>query len=85
MSENWPAVLQDFLKGDRIALIKVSSVVTGYLARYRAYEVRCQLDQTSPNIDRHQPSPNRTRLEFRTVPHPNQLGHTTPKCVRLHS
>jgi RNA polymerase sigma-70 factor (ECF subfamily) len=39
-NEDWLAVLQALLAGDRVALVKVSGVVTGFLARYRAYEQR---------------------------------------------
>lgn len=43
-NENWLDVLKALLEGDRVALVKVSSVVTGYLARYRAYEIRDSWD-----------------------------------------
>jgi RNA polymerase sigma-70 factor (ECF subfamily) len=38
--EDWRAVLQDFERGDRLAIAKISEVVTGFLARYRAYDQR---------------------------------------------
>jgi RNA polymerase sigma-70 factor (ECF subfamily) len=38
-SEDWAAVIDRLLEGDRIACLKVSRLVTGYLARWRAYDL----------------------------------------------
>ena len=42
--EDWIAVLEALLKNDRVALAKVTSVITGFLARYRAYDYRDSWD-----------------------------------------
>ncbi len=42
--EDWIAVLDALLKNDRVALAKVTSVITGFLARYRAYDYRDSWD-----------------------------------------
>ena len=38
--EDWEAVLTAVQAGDRVALVKLTNLVTGFLARYRAFEVR---------------------------------------------
>ena len=38
--EDWIAVLEALNKGDREAHVKVAAVITGWLAHYRAYELR---------------------------------------------
>ena len=38
--EDWIAVLDAVLQGDAVALARVTSVITGFLARYHAYEFR---------------------------------------------
>jgi RNA polymerase sigma-70 factor (ECF subfamily) len=42
--ENWPQVLLDVQAGDRAALVKLSRLISGFLMRYRAYDVRDQWD-----------------------------------------
>jgi RNA polymerase sigma-70 factor (ECF subfamily) len=42
--EDWIAVFDALLKNDRVALAKVTSVITGFLARYRAYDLRDSWD-----------------------------------------
>jgi RNA polymerase sigma factor (sigma-70 family) len=42
--EDWIAVLEALLKNDRVALAKVTSVITGFLAHYRAYDYRDSWD-----------------------------------------
>ena len=42
--EDWIAVLDALLKNDRVALAKVTSVITGFLAHYRAYDLRDSWD-----------------------------------------
>jgi RNA polymerase sigma-70 factor (ECF subfamily) len=42
--EDWVAVFDALLKNDRVALAKVTSVITGFLARYRAYDLRDSWD-----------------------------------------
>jgi RNA polymerase sigma-70 factor (ECF subfamily) len=42
--EDWIAVSDALLKNDRVALVKVTSVITGFLARYRAYDLRDSWD-----------------------------------------
>ncbi len=48
--EEWLDVLDALLDGDRVALVKVSSVVTGYLARYRAYALRDSWDDLVQDV-----------------------------------
>ena len=38
--EDWFAVLAAFEKGDPVAVAKVTAVITGFLARYGAYDFR---------------------------------------------
>jgi RNA polymerase sigma-70 factor (ECF subfamily) len=38
--EDWAAVLDALLQDDRVALARVTSVITGFLARYQAYGYR---------------------------------------------
>ena len=47
---DWLDVLRSLLDGDRVALVKVSGVVTGYLARYRAYEIRDSWDDLVQDV-----------------------------------
>ncbi len=42
--EDWIALLDALLKGDRVALEKVTAVITGWLAHYRAYDFRDSWD-----------------------------------------
>ena len=42
--EDWIALLDALLKGDRVALAKVTAVITGWLAHYRAYDFRDSWD-----------------------------------------
>lgn len=49
-ADDWLEVLHALLAGDRVALLKVSSVVTGYLARYRAYEIRDSWDDLVQDV-----------------------------------
>ena len=39
-STNWLSLVAQLQQGDRLALIKVTRLITGYLTRYRAYELR---------------------------------------------
>ncbi len=38
--QDWLAVLEALLKGDLVAVAKVTAVITGWLAHYRAYDLR---------------------------------------------
>lgn len=42
--ENWPQVVRDVQAGDRAALVKLTRLISGFLMRYRAYDVRDQWD-----------------------------------------
>jgi RNA polymerase sigma-70 factor (ECF subfamily) len=42
--DDWVSILEALVKGDRVALAKVTSLITGFLARYRAYDVRQSWD-----------------------------------------
>ncbi len=38
--EDWEAVVRAVQDGDRVALVKLTNLITGFLARFRAFEVR---------------------------------------------
>jgi RNA polymerase sigma-70 factor (ECF subfamily) len=42
--ENWSQVVLDVQAGDRAALVKLTRLISGFLMRYRAYDVRDQWD-----------------------------------------
>ena len=42
--EDWIAVLDALLKNDRVALVKSTGVITGFLAHYGAYDLRDSWD-----------------------------------------
>jgi RNA polymerase sigma-70 factor (ECF subfamily) len=48
--EDWIAVLDALQGGDRVALVKVTNVITGFLARYRAYEFRDSWDDLCQEV-----------------------------------
>jgi RNA polymerase sigma-70 factor (ECF subfamily) len=48
--EDWPQVLLDVQAGDRIALVKLTRLISGFLLRYRAYEVRDQWDDLIQDV-----------------------------------
>lgn len=43
-AEDWGQILHSLQRGDRVALVKVTRVITGYLARFRAYDLRDSWD-----------------------------------------
>jgi RNA polymerase sigma-70 factor (ECF subfamily) len=47
---NWLAVMDKLQKGDRVALLKVTRVITGYLTRYRAYEIKDSWDDLCQEV-----------------------------------
>jgi RNA polymerase sigma-70 factor (ECF subfamily) len=48
--EDWLALLERLEKGDRVALVRLSSLVTGYLARFHAYEHRDSWDDVCQEV-----------------------------------
>ena len=50
IGEDWLAVLARLEKGDQVALIKVTNVITGFLARFRAYEYRDSWDDLCQEV-----------------------------------
>ena len=48
--EDWPAVLEAVRVGDRVALVKLTRLISGFLARYRAYEMRDAWDDLIQDV-----------------------------------
>jgi len=48
--EDWLAVLDALQRGDRVALVKVTRVITGYLARFGAYDLRDSWDDLCQEV-----------------------------------
>jgi len=48
--EDWLAVLDALQRGDRVALVKVTRVITGYLARFGAYDLRDSWDDLFQDV-----------------------------------
>ncbi len=48
--EDWLAVLGALEKGDRVAVARVTAVITGFLARYGAYDVRDSWDDLCQEV-----------------------------------
>jgi RNA polymerase sigma factor (sigma-70 family) len=48
--EDWISVLDALQKGDRVALVKVTGLITGFLARYRAYDLRDSWDDLCQEV-----------------------------------
>jgi RNA polymerase sigma-70 factor (ECF subfamily) len=48
--DDWGCVLASLVKGDRVALAKVTSLIAGFLARYRAYDVRESWDDLIQDV-----------------------------------
>ncbi len=48
--EDWISVLGALGEGDRLALAKVTSVITGFLARYGAYDRRDSWDDLCQEV-----------------------------------
>ncbi len=48
--EDWIAVLDGLEKGDRVAVARVTAVITGFLARYGAYDVRDSWDDVCQEV-----------------------------------
>ena len=48
--EDWLAVLDALEKGDRVAVARVTAVITGFLARYGAYDVRDSWDDLCQEV-----------------------------------
>ena len=48
--EDWISVLGALREGDRLALVKVTSVITGFLARYGAYDRRDSWDDLCQEV-----------------------------------
>lgn len=49
-TEDWFQVMAQLQQGDRLALLKVTRVITGYLARYRAYDIRDSWDDLCQDV-----------------------------------
>jgi RNA polymerase sigma factor (sigma-70 family) len=49
-SEDWLAALDALQRGDRVALVKVTRVITGYLARFGAYDLRDSWDDLCQEV-----------------------------------
>lgn len=49
-SEDWLGLLRRVREGDRVALVRVTAVVTGYLARMGAYELRDSWDDVCQEV-----------------------------------
>jgi RNA polymerase sigma factor (sigma-70 family) len=47
---DWLQVIAQLQDGDRIALLKVTRVITGYLTKYRAYELRDSWDDLCQEV-----------------------------------
>jgi len=48
--EDWCQVVADVRAGDRVALVKLTRLIGGFLMRYRAYEVREQWDDLIQDV-----------------------------------
>jgi RNA polymerase sigma-70 factor (ECF subfamily) len=48
--EDWSQVVQAVRDGDRVALVKLTRLISGFLMRYRAYEVREQWDDLIQDV-----------------------------------
>lgn len=48
--EDWAAVLERLRLGDRAALVRMTQLVTGFLTRYRAYEMRDAWDDVIQEV-----------------------------------
>ena len=49
-SGDWLAAVAAVERGDRVALVKITNVITGYLAGYRAYEHRDSWDDLCQEV-----------------------------------
>lgn len=47
---DWFEVMAKLQRGDRLALLQVTRVITGYLARYRAYDIRDSWDDLCQDV-----------------------------------
>lgn len=47
---NWLELMQQMQQGDRLALLKITRVITGYLTRYRAYQLRDSWDDLTQEV-----------------------------------
>ena len=47
---NWGETMREFVQGDRLAVAKVSHVVTGFLVRYGAYQMRKSWDDICQEV-----------------------------------
>ena len=48
--EDWGAVLRSLEQGDRVAVVKVTGVITAFLAHYRAYDLRDSWDDLCQEV-----------------------------------
>jgi len=48
--EDWAAVLERLLEGDRLALLQLSRLVNGFLARWNAYDFRDEWDDVIQEV-----------------------------------
>lgn len=48
--EDWFQVVTDVRAGDRVALVKLTRLISGFLMRYRAYELREQWDDLIQDV-----------------------------------
>ncbi len=49
-SEDWGAVLRSLEQGDRVAVVKVTGIITAFLVHYRAYELRDSWDDLCQEV-----------------------------------
>jgi len=49
-SEDWAAILNRLLEGDRAAFVKMSQLVTGFLVAWRAYDFRDEWDDVIQEV-----------------------------------
>lgn len=47
---NWLELVEKLQQGDRLALLKITRVITGYLSRYQAYDIRDAWDDLCQDV-----------------------------------
>ncbi|MBK7949096.1 MAG: sigma-70 family RNA polymerase sigma factor [Deltaproteobacteria bacterium] len=48
--EDWAAVVEDVIRGDRVAFLKLSRLITGFLANQRAFDMRNDWDDVVQDV-----------------------------------
>jgi RNA polymerase sigma-70 factor (ECF subfamily) len=48
--EDWPAIQERLLEGDRLALLKINRLITGFLVQLRAYDFRDEWDDLRQEV-----------------------------------